>query len=98
VPFDKQHPIKDFKLGAKEKIGKQETQMVEYISTMPMTPQLVVKVKVWIDTTTGLPVKRETRPVDPAIVTQDPEYALFETFTTFTLDAKMDSKAFELPR
>jgi outer membrane lipoprotein-sorting protein len=90
--FDKTFPIKEFKLGAKEKIGKQDTQVVEY-QVMP-SGQPAAKVTLWLDTQTQLPVKRE-------IVSQDPkgnELRISETFTTFELDPKIDAKVFELPK
>jgi outer membrane lipoprotein-sorting protein len=89
---DKVAPVKDFKLGAKDKIGKQVTQVVEYQVTVPDVP--AAKISVWIDTATYLPVKRE-------MVSQrkdGQELRISETYTTFTVDAKIDAKEFELPK
>jgi outer membrane lipoprotein-sorting protein len=91
-PFelDKAAPAKDFKLGAKEKIGKKDTQVVEYDLTLLGAS---LKASVWIDTATQLPVKRE-------VVGQEKgkEVRLSESYSTFTVDAKIDEKAFELPK
>jgi outer membrane lipoprotein-sorting protein len=90
--LDKLAPVKDFKLGAKVKVGKHDTQIVEYQVTPPGQP--AAKVTLWIDTQTKLPVKRE-------IVSQDKtgqEGRVSETFSTFEVDPMIDAKVFELPK
>ena len=90
--IDKMAPIKDFKLGAKQKLGTQETQIVSYEATMPNSG--TAKVSVWIDTTTRLPAKRE-------IVAEkggNEEMRITETYSNFTVDGKIDPKLFELPK
>jgi outer membrane lipoprotein-sorting protein len=89
--IDKVAAIKDFKLGTKEKIGKHDTQAVEYHVTLPDgTPATA---RVWIDTTTKLPAKRE---LTGQRVGKD--FQISETFTTFAVDEKIDPKMFELPK
>jgi outer membrane lipoprotein-sorting protein len=90
--IDKVAPVKEFNLGAKEQIGKQVTQVVEYQVTLPDEP--AAKISVWIDIATHLPVKRE-------VVGQrkdGQEVRISETYSTFTVDAKTEAKEFELPK
>jgi outer membrane lipoprotein-sorting protein len=93
-PFDldKMAAIKDFKLGAKEKIGKHNTQAVDYQVTMP--DGITAKATVWIDTETKLPVKREIGVQKGGVE----EARITETYSTFTVDGKIDAKLFELPK
>jgi outer membrane lipoprotein-sorting protein len=90
--IDKLAVIKDFKLGDKEKIGKQETQVVHYSVKLGDGPE--AKASVWIDTKTELPVKREL------IAEMDGKEAfrVTETYSTYTVNAKADPKLFELPK
>jgi outer membrane lipoprotein-sorting protein len=90
APFDldKELPIKNFKLGAKEKIGNRNAQVVEYQTNYHAGTE-VMKVSVWIDTQTQLPLKR--------VVVQDNK-RFIETYTAFTLDGQLDPKLFEIPK
>jgi outer membrane lipoprotein-sorting protein len=90
--IDKFAPIKDFKLGAKEKLGKQDTPVVQYEVNLP--DGVSAKVSVWIDTATRLPVKREMA----ALKGGNEEMRITENYTTFTVDGKIDPKLFELPK
>jgi outer membrane lipoprotein-sorting protein len=90
--LDKLVPVKDFKLGAKEKVGKHDTQVVEFNVSVPGEPG--AKVLVWIDTQTKLPVKRELVGMDK----KGGEGRISETFSTFEIDPKVDAKVFELPK
>ena len=83
--------VSDFKLGKKQKVGERETQRLAY--------QLAVKgqkdpfsVIVWIDSKTGLPVKRM---VSSRIGGE--QTTVVETYAKFTLDEKSDAKKFQLP-
>jgi outer membrane lipoprotein-sorting protein len=87
--LDKAVPVKDFKLGAKEKVGKKDTQVVEY-HLMVLGESL--KASVWIDTATQLPVKREI------VSLARRESRVSEAYSTFTLDSKFEAKEFELPK
>jgi len=84
-------PVSAFKLGNKEKIGEIATQRLDY--------QLAVKgqdptfsVTVWLDAATGLPVKRK---LFSAVGRE--KVTVVESYSTLTLDEKMDSKKFDLP-
>jgi outer membrane lipoprotein-sorting protein len=90
-PFDKAANVKDFKLGAKEKIGQKDAQVVEYTAHIDRTPN--VRISVWIDTKTLLPLKRVSEGKKSGI---DERYV--ETYSTFTLDSKIDAKLFEVPK
>lgn len=81
----------DFKLGKAEKLGKRETKVLNYKLTRG-TQQL--QVKVWIDAKTNLPVKRVIRPLGE----EAKRGGYIEEMTTYTLNPKVDDKAFKLPK
>jgi outer membrane lipoprotein-sorting protein len=89
--IDKEVPVKNFKLGAKEMIGKRQAQIVEY--DMTIIPGVEVKAAVWIDTETELPLKR-------TILAEGKDAKVFvaETFGTFEINPKLDAKVFEIPK
>jgi len=93
-PFDldKMAAVKDFKLGAKEKIGTHNTQAVDYQVTLP--GNTTAKATVWIDTETKLPVKRELGLEKNGAE----EGRISETYSTFAVDGKIDAKMFEVPK
>jgi len=92
-PFDldKMAAIRDFKPGAKETIGKHNTQAVDYQVSLG---RATAKATVWIDTETKLPVKRE-------FVLQEggtEQGRISETYSTFTVNGEIDPKVFEVPK
>jgi outer membrane lipoprotein-sorting protein len=94
-PFDldKAMGVKDFKLGAKEKVGGREVQVVEY--TAQVDKEVKAKVSVWIDTRTNLPLKR----VLEAGLEGGKEMARFvETYSNFSVDGRISEKLFEIPK
>jgi outer membrane lipoprotein-sorting protein len=95
-PFDldKRTAIKDFKLGAKEKIGKHNTQAVDYQVSLAGGRGATAKATVWIDSETKLPVKREF------VLQKDgaDQGSVSETYSTFTVNGKIDAKVFEVPK
>jgi outer membrane lipoprotein-sorting protein len=88
--LDKDAPVKDFKLGAKEKIGDKTTQVVTYQLDFDGTS---AKMSVWIDTKTQLPLKRVV-----AVDQGGQMFRITETYSTFAIDPKLDSKLFEIPK
>jgi hypothetical protein len=88
--LDKQMPVSAFKLGAKERIGNADSQIVEYV--VVLNAKVKAKVKVWIDTMTTLPVKRQVDAENKELGN------LIEVYSAFTLDAKLDPLLFELPK
>src|SRR5205814_696548 len=89
--IDKVMPVSDFKLGKKDKIGVRETQAVE--CTLKPDNGQVGQMTVWLDTKTNLPLKRS--------VTMAGEKGVFrvtEVYTEITINPKLDSKLFELPK
>jgi outer membrane lipoprotein-sorting protein len=94
--LDKAFAPADFKLGAKEKIGGKDAQLIECTLTVAKKggKSETVKMAVWIDTQTQLPLKRRL----DAKEGKEMAVTVSETYTTFTLDAKIDAKAFELPK
>src|SRR5205085_477240 len=53
-------PVKEFKLGPRETIGKKETQVVEYVTKIKLLGEreMQLRVSVWIDTKANVPTKR----------------------------------------
>ncbi|HYV35910.1 MAG TPA: hypothetical protein VE988_09420 [Gemmataceae bacterium] len=88
--LDKKAPISDFKMGAKDKVGKADAQIIEYIVTFDGTDK--TSVKLWIDTKTNLPLKRQL--FDE--IKKDGK--ITETYTEFVIDPQLDAKVFELPK
>src|SRR5207244_7086900 len=94
--IDKSIVVKNFQLGAKEKIGEQDTQIVHY-EFSPAKEKDAARVTVWVDTKTHLPVKQAVvisttaggKPVKQEDVI---------TFRTFTVDGPIDPKVLELPK
>jgi hypothetical protein len=84
--LDKELPIKDFKLGAREKIGKVNAQVVEYTVTAKGKE---FKVSVWIDPQVSLPLKRTVEADGNRVV---------ENYGAFTIDGRLDTKMFEVPK
>lgn len=89
--------ITDIKLGDKVKIGSKEAQVVHYHLTVFKNAANVreseSKMAVWIDTKTHLPLRREVE-----VKADKRTLTTVETYSTITLDAKMDAKVFELPK
>jgi outer membrane lipoprotein-sorting protein len=93
--LDKAFAAADFKLGAKEKIAGKDAQLIEYTLTVAKKggKRETVKMAVWIDAQTQLPLKRRLDGKEG-----DMTITVVETYSTLTLDAKIDAKVFELPK
>jgi hypothetical protein len=91
-PFDldKKLPVKDFKLGAKEKIGQRDVQVVEYTIGLLPGP---AKIEVSIDVQSQLPL----RIVAVGKIGKQ-AFRLVETYSAYTIDGKIDAKLFEIPK
>jgi hypothetical protein len=90
---DKDHPVKNFKLGVKQMVGKREAQVVQYQVEEKSGKLSTEVVSVWIDTKTQLPLKR-------AMVNEVPGKQVFrstEIYSVFTIDPKLEGKLFEIP-
>ena len=86
---DRNLTAKDFTLGAKEKIGDRDTQVVAYkLSGLGLTD---IDVNVWIDLKTYVPVKRLMTAKAKRNVTE-------EASLECTFDEKIDAAKFELPK
>jgi outer membrane lipoprotein-sorting protein len=88
--LDKMLAIRDFKAGAKEKVGTHDTQVVQYNLDLK---EGTAKVSLWIDTKTNLPVKRELTVDD-----NGKNFQITETISAFDVNPKLDPKLFELPK
>ena len=85
-------PVANFKLGDKEKIGEHATQRLDYqLSIKGQDPTFAVTV--WLDTATGLPLKRK-------LFSQvgKEKLTVVETYSKLTLDGKVDAGTFDLPK
>ena len=89
--LDKDFPVKNFKLGVKEMVGKREAQVVQYQLQDKKIGDLA-EVSVWIDTKTQLPLKRAIAGKDKKTIGD-----LAETYGVFTVDSKLDGKLFDIP-
>lgn len=90
LDIDEDFPVKNFKLGAKEKADKREAQVVHYEY---LRSKLLYTHAVWIDTKTQLPLKRTfsfTTAKGNTLRTTD-------IYSKFTVDSKLDGKLFEIP-
>jgi outer membrane lipoprotein-sorting protein len=89
--IDKVLSISDFKLGKKEKVGVREAQVVEY--TLKPDNGQVVRMAVWLDTATNIPLKRlMTAPGQKGV------FRVTETYPEILLNPKIDAKVFEIPK
>jgi len=88
---DKVLPASDFKLGAKEKVGEREGQVLTYKLSPPMGDPM--QITLWIDTKTQLPLKRTTLGK-----VKDVKLSAVEVYTEFVLNPTFDAKIFELPK
>jgi outer membrane lipoprotein-sorting protein len=87
----KDWPVKNFKLGVKEMVGKREAQVIQYQIQDKKSGDLT-EVSVWIDTKTQLPLKRAMAGKDKKTIGK-----LAETYGVFTVDSKLDGKLFDIP-
>jgi len=87
----KDFPVKNFKLGVKEMVGKREAQVVQYQIENKIIGNLA-EASVWIDTKTQLPLKRTM-----AEKQESKEIRTTETYGVFTVDSKLDGKLFDIP-
>jgi len=85
---DREAPIKSFKLGAKEKVGNRDAQVVELVIGPGAGEES--KESIWIDTQTQLPLKR--------VLSSGPVIRITETYSVFNVDTKIDAKLFEVPK
>ena len=74
----------DFRLGKKEKLGQVDVQIIEY----KVGNGAKVSAKLWLDSKTGLPLKRSYLLLGKPCI---------ETYSQFVLDEKMEDKLFQLP-
>ena len=85
-------PASGFKLGPKEDVGKRAAQSVTLAVTLKnVRGDPSVKCTLWLDTETGLPLKRVME------MDGDKRGRVMETYSEFVLDAKMDAKLFIVP-
>ena len=89
--LDKDFPVKNFKLGVKEMVGKREAQVVQYQVQNKIIGNLA-EMSVWIDTKTQLPLKRAIAGKDKKTIGD-----LAETYGVFAVDSKLDGKLFDIP-
>ncbi len=98
LDLEKIMPLSEFKLGAKERVGAAEAQIVEFVLTFDGKQR--TPIQVWIDTKTMLPLKRamQSERKMPGTGEMIKGERITETYTEFLLDPKLDAKVFELPK
>jgi len=84
----------NFRLGATERVGTVDAQVVEFKRTFGTDKKVDAKFKIWIDLKTMTPLKRQRQigksgEVGSGVIT--------ETYKEFSLETKFDDKVFELP-
>ncbi len=82
--------LSDFRLAGQEKIGARNTHVIEYTDGEKDKDPLAMKW--WLDEQTHLPVKLAMSWGKSDILD------IIESYTEFTIDAKVDAKTFELPK
>ena len=88
--IEEQYPVSEFELGKKEKVGESEAQEIQY-TLKPKDSKASLRVSLWLDTKTHLPLKRV------AIVTVGADKGIFtEKCSKLTLDPKVEAKTFTL--
>jgi prepilin-type processing-associated H-X9-DG protein len=89
--------VSDFKLTAKETLGEQNTQVIEFTVTemKDVISPAKWRMKMWLDAQTNLPVKLTmTMPKNKLV-----DISVFsDTYSEFTIDAKVNDNLFELPK
>jgi len=78
--------VENFSLGAKERDGERSLQVIEFDT---VAEHGSFRVKLWIDTVTGLPAKRE-------LSNDERAKAIVETYTAIELDPTLPEGAFDL--
>ena len=88
---DQLFQVSDFKLGANEKLDGKDAQFVDY-QLRAFRGREPFSVKLWLDSTTGLPIKRVLKSAK-----EDGKLQVIETYRV-TLDPVIDGKKFKLPK
>lgn len=89
---DKQLRVSDFRMGENEKLQEQNALIIHHklhnrIHKKPL------EVTVWLDAETKLPTKRILK-----VAEENRTITLTETYTSLTLDGKVDEQRFQLPK
>jgi outer membrane lipoprotein-sorting protein len=82
----------DFKLAGEAKVGEQDTKVIQYTVKVKGKDGNAPSVKLWLDAKTNLPVKLALTGGGSDITD------ITETYSEFSIDAKVDAKLFELPK
>jgi outer membrane lipoprotein-sorting protein len=94
---DKLLPASNFKLGAKERVGDKDAQIIEYIVKFGGESSAFgncdkVEVTLWIDAKTMIPLKRK-------VASANAKKRFFvEVYKEFVINPELDSKIFSLPK
>lgn len=88
--LDKGYRLSNFKLLPDEMVAGKKARVIEYNVVIEGKQTCVAKI--WFDATTQLPLKRTFA------ITGELAVDMVDTFSTFTMDAKIDPKAFEIPQ
>jgi outer membrane lipoprotein-sorting protein len=81
--------VDGFKAGADTQVGGRDAKVVNYSFGGPKAGKDAMPVTLWLDAKTLLPLKS-------VVVIQSENLHITETYTDFTLDPRIDAKAFDL--
>jgi outer membrane lipoprotein-sorting protein len=90
--IDEWYPVSGFRLGKREKVGGRTAQIIEHKLTWA-GKEPVFHATVWLDVKTNLPLKRILTSTKDGLTIR-----FTEVYTDLILDAKLDSKLFDLPK
>ena len=98
IKVDDLFKVSDFELlQEKTEIGSQAARLIQYKLVTPGLESEVGKttfrVKLWLNAKSNLPLKRVVVPTD-----DDLDFTLTETYSDVTLNGKLESRRFELPK
>ncbi|MDP6958511.1 MAG: hypothetical protein QF645_06810, partial [Planctomycetota bacterium] len=85
--------LTDFKMGVSEKVDGREANLVSFLARISIKEDEAA-VKVWIDSATGLPLKRSITPYRNGKPSED---EMHETYVKITLDAEIPADHFTIP-
>jgi RNA polymerase sigma factor (sigma-70 family) len=87
--------VSNFSLGPKERVGKRQAQVIEYLVEVTIKGEgAKFRVMLWVDLESTLPLKRTLKASDPGAK----EATVEEIYSEFLIDSELDPKLFVLPK
>ena len=91
--IDEYVTLTDFEKGASEKVDGRQAHLITFLARISIKDDEAA-VKIWIDSETGLPVKRSITPYRDGKPSED---EMHETYVKITLDAEIPADRFSIP-